>query len=305
MQPGKHDRRLAITAVVGCKNKCSYCPQDPFVRAYLKRSRETSMSFETFRTCVDKVPTDVCINFAGFAEPWFNPACTDMLLYAFDKGHRIRVFTTMTGMTEQDVERIRRVPFETFTVHLADGQNKTRIRVDDQYLSVLDRLLTYGLSNAEYIFHFTQGGNEDVHEEAKRVFARHGIEPKRRGLVTRAGNVTIDGQNCPVRLEGTLQHCRRFYVNSLLPNGDVVLCCMDWGLKHILGNLVECRYEDLHQGETFQLILRGQKDAKLDILCRTCEEARLQPSQWTRLRRAAGRLVRRPAQVVSEPDVLE
>jgi len=29
----------------------------------------------------------------------------------------------------------------------------------------------------------------------------------------------------------------RIFRNVLLPNGDVVLCCMDYGLDHILGNL--------------------------------------------------------------------
>ncbi len=299
------DRRLAITTVVGCRNRCSYCPQGTFMRAYRPRNGETRMSLETFRACVDKVPTDVCINFAGFAEPWFNPACTDMLLYAFDRGHRIRVFTTLMGMTVQDVDRIRHVPFETFTVHLPDGQGKTRMRVDAQYLAVLDRVLTHGFHNAEFIFHFTQGGNEHVHEDARRVFDAHGVEPKRRGLVTRAGNVSIDGQSCPVRLKGRLQACRRFYVNILLPNGEVALCCMDWGLKHVLGNLLECRYEDLHQGEAFRLILRGQRDAAVDILCRTCEEARCYPTPWARLRRAVGRLLGRPRHTVPEPDILE
>ncbi|MBN1514583.1 MAG: SPASM domain-containing protein [Phycisphaerae bacterium] len=179
------------------------------------------------------------------------------------------------------------------------------MRVDAQYLSVLDRVLTHELCNAEYIFHFTHGGNENVHEEVRRVFDAHGVEPKRRGLITRAGNVGIDGQSCPLRLKGTLQACRRFYVNVLLPNGEVVLCCMDWGLKHILGNLLECRYEDLHQGEAFRLILRGQRDAGADTLCRTCEEARCRPTSGARLRRAVGRLLRRPRYAESEPDILE
>ena len=33
--------------------------------------------------------------------------------------------------------------------------------------------------------------------------------------------------------------------NVLLPNGDVSLWCMDYGLKHILGNLVKQSYEEI------------------------------------------------------------
>ena len=35
------------------------------------------------------------------------------------------------------------------------------------------------------------------------------------------------------------------YHNVLLPNGDVSLCCMDYGLEHIIGNLYEQSYEDI------------------------------------------------------------
>ena len=35
------------------------------------------------------------------------------------------------------------------------------------------------------------------------------------------------------------------YHNVVLPNGDVSLCCMDYGLKHILGNLYTQEYNDI------------------------------------------------------------
>ena len=33
--------------------------------------------------------------------------------------------------------------------------------------------------------------------------------------------------------------------NVLLPNGDVVLCCMDFGMQHVLGNLKRQSYEEI------------------------------------------------------------
>jgi len=37
----------------------------------------------------------------------------------------------------------------------------------------------------------------------------------------------------------------KLYHNVLLPNGDVSLCCMDYGLEQILGNLFESEYDDI------------------------------------------------------------
>ena len=62
--------------------------------------------------------------------------------------------------------------------------------------------------------------------------------------------------------------------NVLLPNGNVTLCCMDYGLKHILGNLVTDSYESLFTGEEYKRIQAGLLDGDLDILCRTCKEAK-------------------------------
>ena len=64
--------------------------------------------------------------------------------------------------------------------------------------------------------------------------------------------------------------CDRIYQNVLLPNGDVVLCCMDWSAEYVLGNLKRDQFEDLYRSETFRRVLRGLKDPSVDILCRTC-----------------------------------
>ena len=37
----------------------------------------------------------------------------------------------------------------------------------------------------------------------------------------------------------------KLYHNVVLPNGDVSLCCMDYGLEHIIGNLLDQEYEDV------------------------------------------------------------
>ena len=37
----------------------------------------------------------------------------------------------------------------------------------------------------------------------------------------------------------------KLYHNVVLPNGDVSLCCMDYGLKHIIGNIFEQSYDEV------------------------------------------------------------
>ena len=41
---------------------------------------------------------------------------------------------------------------------------------------------------------------------------------------------------------GCIEH---LYHNVVLPNGDVSLCCMDYSLEKILGNIIEDSYDDI------------------------------------------------------------
>jgi hypothetical protein len=63
----------------------------------------------------------------------------------------------------------------------------------------------------------------------------------------------------------------RMRQNVLLPNGDVTLCCMDYGLQHLLGNLVSGDYDALLRSDEFLRVRKGLKDESEEILCRYCE----------------------------------
>lgn len=81
---------------------CTFCPQDALKSAYGKSS-DKYMSLATFQTIIDKVPSRVRIDFSGMAEPWANPNATKMLEMALQqKGRRVRVYTTLYGISVED-----------------------------------------------------------------------------------------------------------------------------------------------------------------------------------------------------------
>ena len=104
----------------GCVVDCVFCPQRTLQESY---KGERFLSLDNFKLSLDKIPKEVRITFAGFTEPWLNPKCTDMVLYAHEKGHPISIFTTGIGMTLDDLEKIKHIPFAgapngSFTLHL-------------------------------------------------------------------------------------------------------------------------------------------------------------------------------------------
>ena len=85
------------------------------------------MTLENFKKVIDKLPKEIRITFSGFTEPWLNKHCTDMLLYAHEQGHPVSAFSTGVGMTLDDVERIKDIPFTQgpnggFCLHLPDQE---------------------------------------------------------------------------------------------------------------------------------------------------------------------------------------
>src|SRR5262249_31759943 len=65
--------------------------------------------------------------------------------------------------------------------------------------------------------------------------------------------------------------------NVCLPNGDVVLCCMDYSLKHKLGNLLEQDYYDMYAGPGLAHLLAKNMvpRSSRESLCKTCDRAKV------------------------------
>lgn len=260
-------RWLEITTVMGCRNLCDYCPQFVLLNSYKGQPRMLSM--DVFRKCIDRVPIDVEIHFSGYAEPWLNSNCTEMLLYAFARGHRIAVYTTLVGMKSGDVALIERIPFITFLVHLPDADGLMKVRVDDNYLERLLQIDSIGLSGLTYR---TIGRQ---HPAITRLIGPQTEELLNGDFVhSRAGNVEASVVSRPNPLVGPIRCAKdRMTKNVLLPNGDVTLCCMDYGLRHVLGNLLENEYVTLHRSAEFRYVLSSLSTNNVEILCRRCEWA--------------------------------
>ena len=255
---------MEITTVIGCKNACAYCPQEIFLKAYKERSAVLRMGFDVFKVCVDKIPPDVEVVFSGFSEPWLNPECTKMVLYAHKKGHKVSAYTTLAGMGEGDVDLLEEVPFRHFDVHLPSAEGYEKTKVNDDYLRVLRKINHSGIKKA-YFIHFGS-----IHPEIKPLLKAKDI--RRHYTHTRAGNLEFRSMLPPKRKHGHIGCTRNLSYNVLLPNGDVVLCCMDYGMQHVLGNLLSCEYNSLFSSEEFLKVKKGLRDESLDILCRYCDK---------------------------------
>ena len=244
------------------------------------------MSLDTFARCIDRLPPETGIHFSGFSEPWQNPNCTEMLVHAFRRGHPITVFTTGAGIRREDVEIIRTIPFQKFRVHLPDHRGFPGTRVDARYLQSIESLATARIPDIGFVCPGVEGP-DDVHPAVTRLLRTTGTQLNERnftsrGLVSRAGVVPPSRGPKPVHRRGVLHRCPFLTKNVLLPNGDVALCCMDYNLRHVLGNLLVEHYSALHSGRAFRQVVAGLSRDDSEVACRRCELARVADPEGSR-----------------------
>lgn len=249
--------RLEITTYIGCPVNCTDCPQA------LLRSRYTGkrmMDLDDYKRAIDKVPAGTRIDFSGMCEPFVNPHCTDMILYAAEKGFTLALYTTLQGATFADYERLKNIGFEVVTIHLPDQDGRSHFNITGEYLQLLS---LWNCGN--YSCHGTIDGK---------------VLPyiKNRNLITymhdRAGNVegrphkSINkDQNIWCITSGKdMNH------NVLLPDGTVIMCCMDYGMTGVFGNLFEQSYDEVLGSKSAcdmrQTLYHGES------ICRHCSNAK-------------------------------
>jgi len=237
----KYRPHLEITTAIGCPIKCKFCPQDLLLSQY---KGEKVLTYEKFKEICDKVPPEVDIHFSGMCEPFINPEALDMVEYAA-RNHTVSIFTTLTGLDIDKYDRLRKIPYRWFCIHVPDGQLHTKLKCNPAYL----QLLRYVVNNQPECEKFWFSMHGDYHPAIIPIIYGYEVENT---MIDRAGN--LDLAWCEKRdLKNPICTCSNYDQNVLLPDGTVVLCCMDYGMKHVLGNLLKQDYKDLKRQQQYEL----------------------------------------------------
>jgi hypothetical protein len=286
---------LEITTKLGCALACRFCPQDRLVRSYPAGATRL-LSLADFVAVEAKLPPWVRVDFSGMAEPWLNPDATAMVVHAFERGRRVALYTTLQGMPPADagmlIERFagRISPETPWVIHLPDRHgNMPGWRCSPAYLAALGRFVALRRDRApEGLAFMTMSPDGALAAELAPVLderlapftAISRVENLARGAF-RPGELLAAVRQAGAVLCGSTPF---FDHNTMLPNGDVVLCCMDYGRAHVLGNLLRQDYAAVMGGAPMtavRLAAMGLDDAAVDasgrtagsLICRQCHNA--------------------------------
>jgi len=276
---------LEITTAIGCPLACTCCPQG-LLRSRYPEGAARELGIDEFKAALSTVPSDVRIDFSGMAEPWTARDTTAMFRHALQKGHLVSVYTTLLGMSDDDVaflvEHMEHFGIENpMCLHLPDDEGvMTGFNPPAEYRSRLAQVIAAmqrvarkrGGARKELVL-MTMSSRGRVHESIADLVptALDRFTPTSRAGTVNAKRAARVRHAYDVECGDSAAYDR----NVLLPNGDVLLCCMDYGLSAVLGNLLEQSYESLAQSPTLQRIVRANGCDGFDetTICKSCERA--------------------------------
>jgi hypothetical protein len=253
---------LEVSTTIGCPMACSYCPQDLIGARYAGPRR---LSLETFAAALANCPPSLTVSFAGYAEPFLNRDCSSMIeLAAAEVGRALQIYTTGVGLSDADAELLARVHPKILMIHLPDGEGDMKANVTPEYVGRIRRLSKTVASFRAVCY----GKMHPLLEEFRPLLKNYGLH-------SRAGNVEKVARLGRIRHRGPLR-CRTAPAldeNVLLPSGELALCCQDYGLAHIVGDLTRQTWDEIHAGERLSAVRELMASDAGECLCRTCEFA--------------------------------
>ncbi len=271
---------LEITPVLGCSVNCRFCPQEVIVREYFKndKNRKREMTMKDFAIYMNHTSCDCDIMFAGMAEPFLNPHCVEMVKMACEAGRKVSLYTTLVGATKTDVGKILELPIYYVTLHVADKFGYAHIPLTEDYYQNVERLILARKEDGKPFVDFVNCQAEP--DERVAEICRGRVEVMS-SVQDRAGNLedpNLQRREKDLRPDEKIMcsFCGpRLTNNVVLPDGTVLICNMDYGMKHVLGNLLENDLETIRNSGELDRILKGMNgDSKIDVLCRKCLLAR-------------------------------
>jgi len=231
------------------------------------------MTWNLYKKCIDKVPQNVEIGFGGFSEAFQNPLCTNMILYAKKKHHRIKIYTTLVSSNLKDIDTLLsnlsldKGGKDYMYIHLPSVEKFDQIRITKHYKIILKRLVSSNLPNIVFLQHGSLL-NKSLTKIMKSRNVQYFPVNSRVGTTPQFLNIKIPKKrgiiSCSIKLRDRI----------LLPNGNVVICCQDFGLRHIVGNLYNSKFSDIIKNKKIDFIRSAWADESKDVLCRYCDFAK-------------------------------
>ncbi len=229
---------VEITTRIGCKVLCKYCPQDKLVKAY--RSSKKIMTLSGFKKIIGNVNKNTAVIFSGFCEPFLNTNASDMMIYAYNKGFKVELWTTFIGFSKKDLNKLEesKIVFDRVVFHRFKSVMFKNAESVNKFKTFKERIPSLVYQEIKVVNPISRAGNNFSYESSEK-------------------NIKC--------IQNKIES------NVVLPDGSLHLCCNDFSLKHRIGNLYRENANSKNISDNLKKINSMLSDNKKFVICRYCE----------------------------------
>ncbi|MBW2085492.1 MAG: SPASM domain-containing protein [Deltaproteobacteria bacterium] len=257
-----------------CNAACTFCP-------HLSMQRETGvMDQALYEKLVMECTQGGCrtLHLHNFGEPLLDPDLAERIAFAKDAGmRRVKIFTNGSLLSGERAERL-----------LGSGLDEIKISIDGRDAEEFARLRK-GLS-LDMILDNTRrfrAMRDKTAAKRRPTIIAACTQTSDRGATDRFLSSVVDrtdygelhnwgGIMNPLQGRRIRKPCSRVWQTfTVLWNGDVALCCLDYDGSEILGNVREKPIRQVWQEERYQAIRRLHRLSEQDAipLCQDCSKS--------------------------------
>lgn len=268
---------MEITMQVGCPMNCEYCPQEVLLRRYPK-GEPRAFTLESFKKCLESVPITRHLTFMGASEPFMNPQCAEIITWAHERGHELSISTTLKGATKEGIDALANLRMTDVIIHVPADDGRMNLEPTDAWCALFEHAIAAWRHYPEFLISVFG----TAHPRVMPIWKASGIPFVNFGYHNRAGLLTgrrpeMQARNLHYvtgthRNEGKLPICGKQFCGHLLPNGDLVRCCNDFGMECVWGNLNTQTYAEIYNSPKFKAYIKSLEDPNSEVPCRYCHD---------------------------------
>lgn len=282
---------LQVQTLSLCNGRCPFCP-------YVSSSSQLSqgkMPWETYQKIVDECSTFPTLKvFTPMLqnEPLLDKDIFKCIRYFKEKnGNKAQIELVTNGypLTSEMAEKLVHSKIDNIIISLNAHFKETYEKLMpgfkfERIMNNINNLLSYDLNNTKVVIRFLETSqNREELSQALKYWRKRGVSTEVLSRINnRANTVDIDSYKPPKPVglakrmlfsyfSGRCCFLPFFQMNVLF-NGDVILCCNDWGRKSILGNVNEQSLIDIWNSQKVNRIRRNILRKKYEDIeaCKGC-----------------------------------
>ncbi len=268
----KFPRTVRVETTNHCQAACTFCPRDSIGRP------KTFMNQELFEKVVRECAAGGCrlMHLHGFGEPLLDKQLPERIKLCKDSGiPRVKIFTNGDLLKGSLTERLLASGVDEIKISIdgADAGEFNQLRVGLDYQKVLENVKAFRVLR-------DRAGREKPTLVAAtcQTSNRQRTETMLDGIVDRVDFANVHNWAGALGMltgQRVRKPCDRLWRTfTVLVNGDVSLCCLDYSGKEILGNIAAAPILDIWNNHRYRELRRLHRNSRQDQipLCKNCSK---------------------------------